>query len=665
MSKVTRWIAGVIGVLIALPIIFAVIFFIAFDPEAVKTQITKQLSVAINREVRVDGKVGVSLQNGLGVKLEKVHVGNPQSFKETDFVDIGTLSLSLNWMALMQHKVDITRFHLENANIQLITNVQGENNWEIKFPMPQQTEASKEAKANAPAASSGFRVDKVDFGPVEVVNSVIQQVNAKTGKSQKIEITKATIRAPLDEALKADFDGRYNGAPLTLTLFAERGWQDFTARRPTPIDLKATLNGMDYTVKGLFAQENNSYELNNMEAHALGMDVSGTVAARLDGAVPFISGHVTIPELNVPAFSSSATPTKAAAVRPLVVAEDTPVKATPIAATSVAPDLSLLKAANADVDVTIGKLVLGEGREMTKVKTKLTLNGGRLSMNPLSAELLGVAYQGLLEINAVPAVPTTRVAIKGKDIDFEALAKAFGSTSPLKGRGDVDLDLTGQGFSEDSFKRSLNGKLEVTAGKGGVDLGSGGAAAINLVRMLYPKTTATTQQNLNCAAARFTAQNGVLHTNGLLFDSPIAAVLGEGTVDLAQDNANLLFRYAVKDESAGSILNVPMRATGSLAHLNFTPDEKGVAQKAISILTGGGQVSTGVPKVDMNVKGTNPCIAALNNPQPIMIQQAKPQEVLKDVGGKAKDLIGKGKDVLKGGAKPADMMNNLKGLFGR
>jgi uncharacterized protein involved in outer membrane biogenesis len=699
MAKLLRLIGGLVGIIILVPAVVLGIFFATFDFNAFKTQVMQQVSTALGRDVAVNGPIGVDFKDGLVLTLKDINVGNPKSFTEKDFAKIGSLYVSVNWRALMDKSVEVKRVAVADADIHLVTNSAGENNWEFKLPKAEPG-APENSPANAPKEKvekalekatdknsvpnkDEFRIEKVDIGSVELENVKLQQLDVRSGKKQDVQLEKATVKAPAEGALSVQARGNYNAQGFDVDLNAPKGWKELADGTLTPVELKAKYAGESYDVKAHFSQKPKLIEVKNLQTVYKGAEFTGNLNIRTDTNVPMVTGNLASTSLDLRGFLKQAALMPPLLAQSLVMQYRTPL-AIPIAAGAAKPaDLSALKAANADLQISFAKLILPEGQVLDDVKTHLVLNGGRLRLDPLTLNLLGVPYQGVVEITPDSA---THLTLKASGIDFEALAKAFNTTSPLSAKGDLNMDITGRGLDAEAFKRTLGGRIQLTLGQGGVDLGSGGTAATNLIRMLYPKTAFSQKQTINCADIRLTAENGVLKTNGFLIDSAAAALIADGTIDLPRDNANLLFTYAVKDEAMASIVNVPMRATGPLANMSFSPEEKALLQKASGILTGRSAGSSGVPKVEPAAGGINPCVATLNNPNPPMLQQQKPQDAAKEAVQKATDTYKGVRDQVKGllgkGSapaapadpdapaaptenKPADTINKLKGLFGR
>ncbi len=666
MGKLLRFVIGVVAFIVIVPLLLVGAFLVTFDFDAFKKDITAQASKTLGRDIALDGPIGVSFARGFALSVKDVSIGNPAGFKDKEFIKAGKVDIALNWQALSDNKIDITHFIVEDANINLVTNVAGESNWDIKMPKSAMVQAES-VPANRPEQvtsmqatvnpKAGFEIKRFDLNSIDIIKTTLRQKDERTGKSQDLEIKKATVKAPYNAALNVGAEGSYNKTPFTIEFTAPGGVQQLSDGKPSQIDLKADYAGQSYALKGTYTRGAKVHDIKNLSAKLMGIDFTGNLKLNQDGDVPMMTGSLSAPEANLTSLSAAAPKTvqkKSPAVIQSLVMVNQQV-ANRIVASAPVPDFKALKAINADIALNIGKLIFAEGKSLDNLKTNVNLSGGRLKLDPISATFLNVAYKGSLDFNPASGTPVTRVVLSGNNIDFAALAAAFNSKSPLNANGDLDMDVTGQGMTPDSFKNSLSGKIQMVAGKGAVDMGSSGAAGLQLIKMLYPKSTATEKQNINCGAMRFIATNGVLRSNGLLFDSPIAAVAGEGTVDLGRNQANLLLRNAVKDQQAASFLNVPIKVTGPLSSLSFMPEEKAVAQRVMSAINGGGSSSSGVPKVDANAKG-NGCLAAINDPNPPMIEQMKTQDAVKATVNQAKDVI-------KNIGKPSEAMDKLKGLF--
>lgn len=70
---------------------------------------------------------------------------------------------------------------------------------------------------------------------------------------------------------------------------------------------------------------------------------------------------------------------------------------------------------------------------------------------------------------------------------------------------------------------------------------------------------------IRCAVASFDAKHGVLDTKALVFDTTDTNVLGEGTINLADESLAMTIRPQPKQQSILS-LRTPLHVTGTLRH---------------------------------------------------------------------------------------------------
>lgn len=696
MKNLLRIVGGLLFLVVLVPAALVGVFFVTFDEKTFRAEMAQQVKVATGREVAFDGPIGFSFDNGASITLKDVSVMNPEGFKEKMFLNIGQLNVAVNLSALAQRRIEVRNVELTKAQINLVTSAGGKNGWDFTpvkaaksakmEPAAGTTETAQDDvvdaafKKAAEEAKATFRIEKVSVSSIAISHANVNVVDERSGKTQKVSIGKARLQAPAEGPFHVDMLGLYEEKAFDVKLDAPKGALALASGKATPIDAQVEYAGSRYEVKAQLSRSDNFFELKDMKVRVRDMDVAGNIALRTGGAVPKVTGNLEFQDINLPELmpaSVPAAPKTTTRASHLVL-----VAATPLRATLIAAGLPDLRGLDADLNIKAARLILGEGRVLENVRAKLDLNGGRLRLAPILANFLGVPYEATMDYTPSGNSAATRLGLKASGVDFVKLAEALGSKSPLNAKGDLFMDVTGNGLSLKSFRNTLRGRVELLVGKGGVDLSGGGSTAVNLIKMLYPKTQVSEKENLNCAAMRFNVDNGVMKTDGLLFDSNLAAIAGEGTIDLARDNVNLLFRHAVKDNQAGGFLNVPIRAMGTLANLSYGPDEKAVVERAAAVLTGGGAVSTGVPKVDLSVQGQNACLAALKNPQPIMLQQMKPQEAVKATVQQATDAYKGARDkikgLLKGGAptgstetapagdQPAnDPVGAIKGLLGR
>jgi len=98
--------------------------------------------------------------------------------------------------------------------------------------------------------------------------------------------------------------------------------------------------------------------------------------------------------------------------------------------------------------------------------------------------------------------------------------------------------------------------------------------------------TGDKQIPLRCAWGDFAVDNGVMQSRSLAFDTTDTLILGEGKVDLKQEQLDLLLRPRPKDMSLLA-LRSPLRIGGTFKDPSFRPDFKALGIRgAIALALG-------------------------------------------------------------------------------
>jgi uncharacterized protein involved in outer membrane biogenesis len=635
MKGILKLFAGLVAFVVVVPLIAVGIFFATFDEAAFRTQATKQVSEALGREVIVGGPVGLDFKDGIALSLKQVSIGNPSGFSEKTFAKADTLFVSLNWQALLERKVDVRKVALNDAEINLITNASGRNNWD--FPMGQQVTVSEEAKNGKPEANMidevkkaaqenrapDFSINSIALANLEINNTKVSQVDQQKNKKQEFFAKKVQLKIPASGSFQMEGEGLVNGAPLEMKLETKTSLREVKEGATIPLELHVSYNKQVVDLKGQFSFRGKTYRFNELEAKLLGNLFTGTVQADMSGNVPMITGNISTPELNLSKMQTAKVSEETG--KPL---------ARPIAAAS-GPDLAVLKSFNSDLGFTTPKLVAGPTLSLENVNTQIRVSNGALMLDPLKMTYQGVPWTGLL---AADSNANIRAALKATNVDYAALAQSFGSKSPVNSRGDITFDLNGRGLDAQAFMQTLAGKIEITSGPGDVELSGGNGFGGAIVKTLLP-VSATEKPKLTCVALRLNADGGLMKINGFVLDSNYATVGGEGSINLQNQTADLTLKPIPKGTTQVTSLTsaVPVRVSGPLNQLNYSPSTDAVAQKAVAgLLSPGQKINTGVPQVNATASG-NPCLIALNNPQPIMLDPPKTEQIFKDVRDSVKD----------------------------
>jgi AsmA protein len=259
---------------------------------------------------------------------------------------------------------------------------------------------------------------------------------------------------------------------------------------------------------------------------------------------------------------------------PAPQAEDTPI------------DLSAIKDLNANGRLQFGALQV-KGLKLANVKTQVRAANGRMEVGPHSAGLYEGALAGTLSLQAAG----NRVALKETltNVSVGPLLRDAAHQDRLEGRGNVALDVSGEGATVNTLKKSLDGSAKVNLRDGaikGVDIGG----LLNKVKSLgkSEEGSANTKEETKFTElnATFTIKNGVASNKDLDVKAPLLRIGGAGDIDIGGSTINYVVKGSVVATSKGqggagveqlSGLTVPVKLSGPFDALKYQVDYGAVA----------------------------------------------------------------------------------------
>lgn len=246
-------------------------------------------------------------------------------------------------------------------------------------------------------------------------------------------------------------------------------------------------------------------------------------------------------------------------------------------------DLSKLRAMDADVrwkaqHINAPKLPLDD------MDAHLLLDNGLLRLEPLNFGVAGGDIRSTIRMDARrPQISTTlNASLRGVQLgqlfpDAKLAEQASGGISG-------NIRLSGNGNSIAAMLGSSNGDVAVGMGRGHIGNLLMELAGLDVAESLKFLFTGDKQIPLRCAFGDFGVRNGVMQSRALAFDTTDTLVVGEGSVNLRQEQLDLLLRPRPKDVSILA-LRSPLRIGGSFKDPSFRPDFKALGLRGAIALT--------------------------------------------------------------------------------
>lgn len=141
--KIVKTILVVILALILVLIAAAVIFIKTFDVNRFKPQIISQAKSVLNRQVDFEkADLGISLTEGVSLKIKNLAVGENPVFKKGDFLNVKNISLTVDALAyLFQKRISIPGISIDSPHTTIIRQKDGGLNVQ-SLAAPQQAPVS-------------------------------------------------------------------------------------------------------------------------------------------------------------------------------------------------------------------------------------------------------------------------------------------------------------------------------------------------------------------------------------------------------------------------------------------------------------------------------------------------------------------------------------------
>lgn len=257
-------------------------------------------------------------------------------------------------------------------------------------------------------------------------------------------------------------------------------------------------------------------------------------------------------------------------------------------------DLSALKGFNANGSLKIGSLKVSNVKA-ANVRLEIRAANGRLDVSPIAANLYQGSLAGALSVQAA-TTPVIAVKQSLSGINVGPLLKDAANFDSLEGKGNVSLDVNGQGGTVSAIKKALNGSAAIKMTDGaikGINIaGTIRDAKARLGALKGEKSQAASQTektDFSELAATFNIKNGVAHNSDLAAKSPLLRIGGEGDIDIGNEKLDYLVKATVVGTTAGqggrelsdlSGVTVPVRLTGSFDAPQYKIDFSGIAAGA-------------------------------------------------------------------------------------
>ena len=233
-------------------------------------------------------------------------------------------------------------------------------------------------------------------------------------------------------------------------------------------------------------------------------------------------------------------------------------------------DLAKLRTMDADVRWKAGRIE-APGWPLDDMDVHILLEAGLLRLDPLDFGVSGGRIRSTVRMDARQDTIQTNAAIRARGLELGRLFPDAELAQDAIGRISGDIDLGGTGNSVARMLATADGDASIGMGRGEVSnllLELAGLDIFEAIKFLLGKDRKVA---IRCAFGDFSVQDGVMTTRALAFDTEDTIIVGEGTVDLGEEQLDLVLKPRPKDRSILA-LRSPLVIDGSFRDPGFRPD---------------------------------------------------------------------------------------------
>ena len=212
-----------------------------------------------------------------------------------------------------------------------------------------------------------------------------------------------------------------------------------------------------------------------------------------------------------------------------------------------------------DVDVEVEQLYSAE-QLLGDVHLRMTLDENEFRIDPLKIDMPQGSFNADYYGRNSPGGIESSLNIHAEQLEFGGLIRLADPDSTASGQLFLDTSLKSTAPTWQQLQKSMEGQIELLVIPEKISANFLDLWTSNLVFALLPLGDKK-EKHLNCLAARFKVEDGVMKSKSILLDSTDVIVRGRGSIDLAESKLNLLFAPQAKREEFYSV-STPIKVKG-------------------------------------------------------------------------------------------------------
>lgn len=548
MKRFLKWFFGILLFLMLLVVGAAISLPFIIDPNQHKAEIITRLKpYMLGRDLKIPGKIKLSIIPWLGVDIGDTVIGNADGFVIKPFMTVKHLRAHVRLLSLLTGKPEVGSVELEGIVMNLQRDAEGRNNWSDLFAHSTPVPAKPQKTVVSAAPAAAFMAPNLKIEGVHIKDATIN-FDDKQNKND-ILINKLNLDAgPIEQLNPIPLNGQFNYYSKTQGLVAASAFATIMTITPA----NKTVSLQQFVINTNLAGEtlNNKTIATSLKVPNLNIDIiKETVEAKpfhlslnnmqSDGRFslrrfsnPVIQLNLDMQELDLdtllPAHSKPAAPVPAKTAE----ADDT----------SPAIFAALLPLKTADIQGSLRcKKVTFNKLPFENVNISLLARGGLISALP-QAKLYTGTYQGDVQIDVRKPTVVVRSKQEIHNLPMGPITLALTGKESMTGNANFQGQFFSQGDTLDEVTRQLNG--DATFNIRDVQLTLVDVEHL-ILQKWYDKVQLVAKQDANKKVTAFDSMRGTIRIqNGIAYNHDFSAVSqrvhlnGSGQANLAKQTVD-------------------------------------------------------------------------------------------------------------------------------
>ena len=184
--KIFKWIVGIVVGVVLLAVVALGILTLVLDTETIKERVIVRFEQKTGHTLRIDAPIEWSIFPWLGLKLEKVTVGNAPGFGDEPLAAIDVLDVKVGLMPLLEKRIAVDTVVLKGVDINLVRNREGQANWE-SLTAGKEAGSESDERAAPSGQEGGAEEFQIDLKGIELDDLDLDYVDAQKGAAYHLE----------------------------------------------------------------------------------------------------------------------------------------------------------------------------------------------------------------------------------------------------------------------------------------------------------------------------------------------------------------------------------------------------------------------------------------------------------------------------------------------